>query len=64
MKLDKQKTQILQAQKQISATDLCNMPGITVQAYRRAMNTGSRPITIGKIAEALGVPVTDIIEEV
>ena len=64
MKLDKQKTQILQAQKQISATDLCTMAGITVQAYRRAMNTGSRPITIGKIAEALGVPVTDIIEEV
>ena len=50
MKLDKQKTQILQAQKQISATDLCNMAGITVQAYRRAMNTGSRTITIGKIA--------------
>lgn len=64
MKLDKLKTQIAQATAQISTTDLCKTAGITEQSYRRAMNTGSRPATIGKIAEALSVSITDIIEEV
>ena len=62
MKLNKLKTQIAQANAQISTAELCKAVGITGQAYRRAINTGSRPATVGKIAAALGVPVESIIE--
>ena len=62
MKLDRQKTQIAQASAQMSTGSLCKVAGITEQAYRRAMSTGSRPATIGKIAAALSVSVADIIK--
>lgn len=62
MKLDKQKTQIAQASAQMTIGSLCKVAGITEQSYRRAMSTGSRPATIGKIADALGVSVADIVE--
>ncbi len=62
MKLNKLKTQIAQANAQISTAELCKAVGITGQAYRRAISTGSRPVTVGKIAAALGVPVESIIE--
>ena len=61
MKLDRKKTQIAQAYAQMTTGNLCKAAGITEQAYRRAMSTGSRPATIGKIAAALGVSVADII---
>lgn len=61
MKIDREKVQILQASAQMTIGSLCKVAGITEQAYRRAISTGSRPVTIGKIAAALGVSVTDII---
>lgn len=62
MKLDRRKTQLAQASAQMTTGNLCKAAGITAQAYRRAMSTGSRPMTIGRIAAALGVPVEDIVE--
>lgn len=62
MKIDREKVQILRASAQMTIGSLCETAGITEQAYRRAISTGSRPVTIGKIAAALGVPVEDIVE--
>lgn len=62
MKIDREKVQILRASAQMTIRSLCKVAGITEQAYRRAMSTGSRPATIGKIAAALGVSVADIVE--
>ena len=61
MKIDREKVQILRASAQMTIGSLCETAGITEQAYRRAISTGSRPVTIGKIAAALGVSVADII---
>lgn len=64
MKLDKEKTLIAQAKAKKTTAEVCSSAVITSAMYRRAYEKGCRPATAGKIAEALGVPVTDIIEEV
>ena len=44
--------------------DLCSKAGISYASYRRIMKTGMCKIaTLGKIAKALGVDVTAILEE-
>lgn len=51
------------ARKAMNPYDLCSKAGISYAAYRRIMKEGGCKIaTLGKIAAALGVDVTEIIE--
>lgn len=51
------------ARKSMNPYDLCSSAGISYAAYRRIMKQGGCKIaTLGKIAAALGVDVTEIIE--
>lgn len=65
MKLDNSKLSIALARKQITARTLSELSGITESALTK-IKTGKqipRPITIGKIAKALEVDVTELIEQ-
>jgi len=59
----KNKVQTAMARKCMNPYELCNKAGISYQSYRRIMIKGGCKIaTLGKIAAALGVDVTEIIE--
>ncbi len=65
MKLDEIKLQTELAKKGMMFKDLCDKAGIaeiTLRNIRQGKRT-PRPATIGKIANALGVDVKDIIQE-
>ena len=64
MKISKLKLQIALARAQMNPYDLCRAVGIQYQTYRR-LSSGSncKPATVGKIAKALGVDVTEILED-
>ncbi len=65
MKLDNSKLSIALARKQFTARTLSELSGITESALTK-IKTGKqipRPITIGKIAKALEVDVTELIEQ-
>lgn len=64
MKIDKTKINIAMANKEYSAKELsekCRVSQVTITPLVRGVQT-ARPTTIGKIAKALGVDVTEIIE--
>ena len=61
MKLNRQKYMIARARACMGQKDL-EMTGISKGTLRRALREGVRPETAGKIANALGVDVTEIIE--
>lgn len=64
MKISKDKIDILMARKQVSIKDICEKSGLPMETFKQA-RTGKRnpkPITVGRIAAALGVDVTEIIE--
>ena len=64
MKLDKRKIEIAMARAQLSREDLSEKSNLPFTTIRNAIQrTGCRPITAGKIAKALGVDVTEIIED-
>lgn len=59
------KVHLLMAQKCMNPYDLCSVAQISYPGYRRIMKTGRCKIaTMGRIAKALGVDVTEILEEV
>lgn len=64
MKVNFQKLMIAMANCCINPYELCKSTGIQYQTFRR-VSSGYRckPATVGKIAKALNVPVTDIIDE-
>lgn len=63
MTLDREKIDIILAERKMSVTDLCNTAGISRNRFYTVMNSKRiSPKTAGKFAEVLGVPVTDIIE--
>lgn len=63
MKLNRQKFEIARARACMSQTDF-EAAGIPKGTLCRAMGgNGCKPETIGKIAKALGVDVTEIIEQ-
>lgn len=63
LKISQDKVQLAMARKSMNPYDLCSSAGISYAAYRRIMKQGGCKIaTLGKIAEALGVDVTEIIE--
>ena len=64
MKVDKRKLDIAMARAQLSREDLAKKAGIPVPTLCTVMQRKScRPVTIGRIAAALGVDVTEIIED-
>jgi len=63
MQLNKQKLMLLMAQKQLSIAELAERYGVTKQRMSYILNCAQvKPKTAGKLAEALGVDVTEIIE--
>lgn len=64
LSISKNKVQIIMAKKLMNPYDLCSKAKISYASYRRIMNKGGCKIaTLGKIAAALGVDVTDILED-
>lgn len=63
LKISQDKVQLEMARKAMNPYDLCSAAGISYAAYRRIMKSGGCKIaTLGKIAAALGVDVTEILE--
>lgn len=63
MKVNFQKLQIALATACMNPYDLCKEIDIQYQTYRRiAAGKNCKPATVGKIAKALNVPVTEIID--
>ena len=64
MKLCKGKIDVIMARKQLSIDDVCKSSGVPRETFKQARNgkRNPRPVTVGKIAKALGVDVTEIIE--
>lgn len=65
MKIDKMKLDLAMANMRCSAKNLSNRCGVSQVTITRITKgvQRARPETVGKIAKALGVPVTDIIED-
>lgn len=62
--ISQDKVQILMARQRKNPYDLCSLAGISYASYRRIMKQGGCKLaTLGKIAEALGVDVTEILED-
>ena len=63
LKVSQDKVQLAMARKAMNPYDLCKVADISYGSYRRIMNEGNCKIaTLGKIAQALDVDVTEIIE--
>lgn len=63
MKISKEKLLVLMARQAVNPYGLCDKAGICYASYRRITNGAiCKPATIGKIARALGVDVTEIID--
>lgn len=64
MKLNKKQLCALQCRLGLTGVQVAEKAGIKPQCYSTVKNRGTcAPATVGKIAAALGVDVTDIIEE-
>lgn len=64
LKISQDKVQFRMAELCMNPYDLCNRAGISYASYRRIMKTGSCKIaTLGKLAQALGTKVIEIIED-
>lgn len=63
MKLSRHKIDIKMAEKKYSIANLAEVYGVSHQRMRMILNSQRvTTVTAGKLAEALGVPVTEIIE--
>lgn len=64
MKVDKKKAQLAMARAYMNAKDLAVAAGISYQTIRQILNErNTRPDSLGRIAKALGVDVTEIMKE-
>lgn len=64
MVIENKKLQIALATACMNPYDLCKEVDIQYQTYRRITNGNNcKPATVGKIAKALGVDVTEILKE-
>lgn len=64
LKLSQDKVQLRMAELCMNPYDLCSKAGIAYASYRRIMKEGNCKIaTLGKIAKALDVNVTAILED-
>ena len=63
LKISQDKVQLAMAKKAMNPYDLCSKAGISYASYRRIMKEGNCKIaTLGKISQALGVDVTEIMD--
>lgn len=63
LEISQDRVQLLMAEKKMNPYDLCSAANISYATYRRIMKVGNCKIaTLGKLASALGVKVTDILE--
>ena len=63
LRVSQDKVQLAMARKAMNPYDLCSKAGISYASYRRIMKVGGCKIaTIGRIAQALGVDVMEIME--
>lgn len=63
MTLDREKVDIVLANRKMTVTDLCETAGISRNRFYTVMNSKKiSPKTAGRFAEILGVPVTEIID--
>ena len=64
LKISQDKTQLLMAERFMNPYDLCSAAGISYPSYRRIMKSGSCKLsTLGKLANALKVDITEILED-
>lgn len=64
MKINARKLKIAMARACINPCELCRKAGIDHQTYLRTFNgLKSRPATVGKIAKALNIDMTEILED-
>lgn len=62
--IDARKLQVIMAEKLMNPYDLCSKAGISYPSYQRIVKKGGCKIaTLGKLAAALEVPVTSILED-
>lgn len=65
LKISQNKVQLAMARNTMNPYDLCSAAGISYASYHRIMKEGNCKIaTLGKIASALGVDVTEIMDVV
>lgn len=63
LRISQDKVQLKMAERCMNPYDLCSKAGIGYASYRRIMKTGCCKLsTLGKLAQALGTEVTEIIE--
>ena len=63
MTVDRKKVNLILARKKLTVTELCETVGYSLNRFYTVMNSKKiSPKTAGKIAGALGVDVTEIIE--
>ncbi len=63
MTINKEKVDIILARKKVTATALCEKAGFSRNRFYIILNSKSiSPKTAGRVADALGVDVTEIIE--
>lgn len=65
MKLDVKRLHLELARLCLSKKELCDLSGVDVVTLSRIINGSQnpRPATIGRIAKALGVDVTELLED-
>ena len=64
MKIDKQKILLLLAQRGLTKAALAELAGIARQNISTILERGTcNPVTAGKLAKGLGVPVAEIVKE-
>lgn len=64
LKVSQDKVQLLMAQNCMNPYDLCSKADISYASYRRIMKQGGCKLaTLGKLAKALEVNVTEILED-
>lgn len=64
MKLDVQKIKLILAEREMNQSDLAKKCGVNRQQINNILSRGSCALkTMGKIAKALGVPVSEIVKE-
>lgn len=63
MNICKDKLELAMAKRCMNPYELCKTAGFQYASYRRVANGGNcKPATLGKIAKALNVDVTEILE--
>lgn len=64
MKIDRKKIEVAMARAKLTKPALAAKAGMPIPTICTVINRGScKPVTIGRIAEALGVDVLDIIQD-